>query len=400
MSPQTSDVKTEPQAPELERVLGSYSTGRPGPNVVVTAGIHGNEPAGVEALRRVFALLSERRLPLRGTLIGLTGNLAALRQRRRFVARDLNRGWTQARVDALLARDAAQDDSEDREQRELLGIFRGVFAEAREPVVFLDVHSTSAGGAPFCAIADTLRNRHIAFALPVPVILGLEELLTGTMLSFLDGLGHVSAVFEGGQNEDPVTVDNDVAAIWIALEAAGALDPADVPDRAAHLEQLRSRTRDIPHVVEVCYRHAIRSEDAFVMRPGYVNFQPIARGEPLATDCAGPVLSRHRALILMPLYQSQGDDGYFVVREVKRFWLEISKWIRKARLDALLPLLPGVRWHAADKDVLVADRRVARFLVVQIFHLFGFSAAGEENGKLLFRRRRPDWRGVRAVEHE
>jgi succinylglutamate desuccinylase len=52
------------------------------------------------------------------------------------------------------------------------------------------------------------------------------------------------------------------------------------------------------------------------MRPGYVNFQPIQQGEHLANDTTGPVLAPEDGLILMPLYQPQGSDGFFVVQEI------------------------------------------------------------------------------------
>lgn len=393
-----TDRETKSITPLLQRVIGSYHSGREGPTVVVTAGLHGNEPAGTQALARVFAKLEERQLPLRGRLLGLGGNLAALALDRRFVHRDLNRGWTHPKIAELLRRDGENDDSEDKEQRELMNLFLGVFAAAKEPVVFLDVHSTSAGGAPFCAMSDTLRNRKIAFAIPVPVILGLEETLVGTMLSYLDGLGHVSVVFEGGQNRDPETIENDEAAIWITLVAAGSLDAAQVPGYAEYVERIASKTRSIPHVVEICHRHHIHDGDDYVMRPGYVNFTPIRRGEVLARDRHGDVKSPFDALILMPLYQKQGDDGYFVVRPVKKFWLELSRWFRTLRIDALLPLLPGIAAHPTNKDTLVVDPRIARYLVLEVFHLCGFRKSGESAGKVLFSRRRPDFRGVAKVD--
>jgi hypothetical protein len=218
------------------------------------------------------------------------------------------------------------------------------------------------------------------------------------MLSYLDDLGHVSVVFEGGQNEDPDTIDADEAAIWIALVAAGSLAEAEVPDLAAHRARLAARARGIPHVVEVCHRHAIADGDDYAMRPGYANFVPIRKGELLATDRRGEVRSAFDAMILMPLDQKLGDDGYFVVRRVRRAWLEVSRWIRTLRLDVLLPLLPGVREHSTRLDTLVVDPRVARFLVIEVFHLFGFRRCGEEEGKQLFSRRRPGFRGLAAVE--
>lgn len=378
----------------MERVLGSIDSGRAGPSVVITAGIHGNEPAGTHALRRVFQQLEQNKAPLKGSLLGLAGNLTALTEGQRFVSRDLNRGWLAETIQELCERPAAQgpkfQDVEDQEQRELIEEFAHVVSGSSKPVTFIDIHSTSAGGSPFCCISDTNRSRKLAIALPVPVILGLEENIDGTMLSFLDDLGHRSLVFEGGQHDDPLTVEHDESAIWLALVAAGSLAKRDVPDYRMHRDRLRKAAAGIPHVLEIRYRHPVADEDVFRMKPGYQNFQVIREGEALATDQRGEIHSRQDGRILMPLYQDQGDDGFFVIREVRRIWLWVSRLIRKLRLHVLLPLLPGVEWHPTRPDTLRVNPRVARFFVVQIFHLFGYRKMMPEGQQFVFTRRRPD----------
>ena len=52
----------------FQRRLGTYTTGAPGPMVVLQSGIHGNEPAGVAALR-------EARERLLSMWTGLEGEL-------------------------------------------------------------------------------------------------------------------------------------------------------------------------------------------------------------------------------------------------------------------------------------------------------------------------------------
>jgi hypothetical protein len=63
--------------------------------------------------------------------------------------------------------------------------------------------------------------------------------------------------------------------------------------------------------------HLIQPGDGFAMRPGYRNFQKVKKGEHLADDHKGPIVSSIDGLVLMPLYQSQGSNGFFLVREVK-----------------------------------------------------------------------------------
>ena len=84
-----------------ERLIGTASGPAGGPILLCVAGIHGNEPAGVHAVRRVLAALDSRLDKLEGSLVALAGNLAALKAGRRFVDRDLNRAWTRARLEQL-----------------------------------------------------------------------------------------------------------------------------------------------------------------------------------------------------------------------------------------------------------------------------------------------------------
>ena len=372
------------------RVIGDIHGNRPGPTIVAFGGLHGNEPGGVIAIRRVVERLSFGKDRLCGRFIGLLGNEGALSKGLRFLDRDLNRCWDDTFITGLQKQDPSLDSPEDMEQREILALLESLHDSATQPIVFLDLHSTSGRGAPFCAMADTLRNRTIAFALGIPVILGLEEALETAMLGWLSDLGHVGVVVEGGQHDDPTTPDFLEAAIWLSLVAAGALREGDVRDFTAHQERMKTAATGLPEVVEILYRYTIAVEDHFRMRPGYENFQSVTKGEPLADDVRGEVPCPIDGCILMPLYQPQGEDGFFLAREVNRRWLDLSTSLRERRADRMLALLPGVSWHPDDKDRLIVDQSVARFQTLNIFHLFGYRKRHDEGGHLVFSRRRPD----------
>lgn len=381
------------------RVIGEYAGGRPGPAVVLIGGLHGNEPAGILAIESVLGRLRAERAPLRGRVLGLAGNLGALAQRRRYLARDLNRGWLKEQIRERLA-EGAGAAAEDLEERELLRLLVPLLAAASEPIVFLDLHSTSAAGPPFTCMADVLRNRAVAFALRVPLILGIEEMLEGSLLGYLSDLGHVAVGFEGGQNLDPLTVKNHEAAIWSTLVAAGCLAPEAVADLEAQRAHLERAARGLPPVIEIRYRHPVSEQDAFVMEPGYASFSPVARGQLLARANGGEVRAREAGLLLMPRYQGQGDDGFFLARPVSPFWLRASSWLRRLRLDRLVPLLPGISRHPETPDHFVADSGVARFQTVNVFHLFGYRRVRAHGHGLVFSRRRPGFRGVSPLPEE
>lgn len=376
------------------RVLTQVVGRAPGPSLVVIGGLHGNEPCGVRAVERVAEAFAAAPVELRGELVALAGNLAALAYECRFVARDLNRQWLPERVEALRAAAATGDTSqwapEDREQWELLVELEAVFARATGPIHVLDLHSTSGDGGLFATVGDTLRNRGFALHLPVPIVLGLEEELEGTLLSYLTELGYVTVGFESGQHANPASIDHAEAAVWVSLEAAGLVARGELPevDRARGLLTARSAT--LPHVVEIRYRHAIQPGDDFRMEPGYSNFEPVERGEILAYDRHGAVRAGERCRILMPLYQKQGEDGFFLIREVRRFWLAVSEGLRRVRSDRVVHWLPGVWRHPALPDAYVVNRRVARWFALEIFHLLGFRRHGRDGDSLLVARRRHD----------
>jgi hypothetical protein len=141
--------------------------------------------------------------------------------------------------------------------------------------------------------------------------------------------------------------------------------------------------------MEMRYRHAIAPDDRFHMHPGYRNFQPVRKGETVAEDQDGPVVSPESARMLMPLYQARGADGFFLVREFRPVWLWVSAGARRVGLDRWVHWLPGIRRHPDEPDALVVDRRVARWYALQLLHLLGFRREVEV-GRTLVVHRRPD----------
>ena len=366
--------------------LGSASRGR---TLVVVSGIHGNEPAGVQAAHRVAGELEPLAARLRGRAVFLVGNLSALRAGLRYVDRDLNRAWTRAGVAALRngGPPAGEWHSEDREQLELLQELDEILDESIGSAVVLDLHTTSGDNGLFSTVADTLDNREVALALPVPLVLGLEELVDGTLHDYLATRGCATLAFESGQHREPRAEERARAAIWIILEAIGLLPESENRELAASRKLLSRAGRRLPRVLEMRYRHPVVPGDGFHMRPGYKNFQSVERGEVLAGDRTGPLRAPEAARVLMPLYQVQGSDGFFVVREFSPLWLKVSRALRMSGLARIVHWLPGIRRHPEQEAAFVVDRRVARWYALQVLHLLGFKRDRTE-GEMLYVRRR------------
>ncbi|MEE8549743.1 MAG: succinylglutamate desuccinylase/aspartoacylase family protein [Gemmatimonadota bacterium] len=345
-------------AEPLRRVIGQVVGDRRGPLTIGIGGIHGNEPSGVQALERVFRTLEEHRLPrtpgtpgtpLRGEFVGLAGNLAALARGRRYIDKDLNRQWMPEFVKRLRAAAPRRlTGPEDQEQSDLLAELEAALSRAQDEVFIIDLHTTSSQSGPFVTIGDTLRNREFAMNFPVPMVLGLEEHLGGTLLQYLDNLGHVTLGFEAGQHEDPESVDRAEATVWTALVAAGNLELGDLAE-VDRCQQILARTgRGLPRVLYVRHRHEVSPGSDFRMEPGFANFQPVKRGQLLAWDRDGEIRSQRPGRILMPLYQELGEDGFFLATEFRPIRLKLSALMRRLRLDAIAHWLPGVERHSTS----------------------------------------------------
>ena len=379
-----------------ERLIGRHAGEQPGPTVIFVGGLHGDEPAALLALQRVLSKLDNARPTFRGELVAFAGNLQALGQQSRYVVRDLNRIWLNnrtAELERALFSDVAPEpvDAEDEEQWELFSVLDEAISGARGEVFFLDLHTSSAHGEPFVCIGDTLRNRAFALNFPVPVILGLEECIDGSLLEYINNRGAITMGVEAGQHLATSSVDCHEAFIWLALVHAGNISADDIPDVELYQELLRDLSGHLPAILQVRYRHPVDEGDRFVMEPGYRNFQRIDAGDKLASGDTGAISALESGRILLPLYQGLGSDGFFVTREVRGFWLKLSTALRRLRLGSILPYLPGIQRHPELPASLLVNPRVARWLTMDILHLLGYRKSRSDGDMIVVSRRMYDF---------
>lgn len=285
--------------------LGRLRGRRAGATLIVVGGLHGNEPAGVAACRGVLGRIMEGEVA--GEVVALAGNPAALAAGKRYLARDLNRQWTPERMAAARA-------TEDVEAATLIALaeaIEGALARARGPVFALDLHTTSAEGFPFAIAAGREADRSFAREVPLPVILGLQENLGGTLTEYLAARGCVTLAVEGGQSASRAAAAHLEAAVVVGLAAAGV---AELPEVGEARRLLRCARGELPHTIETVLRHPVGP--GFRMEPGFANIERVAAGTLLARDDGGEIRAPFDGVVLMPLYQAQGSDGFFYGREI------------------------------------------------------------------------------------
>jgi predicted deacylase len=297
----------------IERLRGGV-----GPTLIAIGGLHGNEPAGVEVLRTVLGRLREQGAPVRGEVVGLLGNVRALAARRRFLARDMNRLWTPARLEALMPTDPwttpTTDGAELAEMIELSGEIDRTIAAARGTVFAIDLHTTSASGPPFVVTGARPAQRAFAAQVPLTAVVGIEEQLEGLLTRHLAAKGCVTLGIEGGPTDSPDAAAHLEAAVSLALIASGCVAAAAVPQAAAARELLTRARGSLPPLIEVTMRHEVKPEHEFRMEPGFTNLHRTSAGTLLARDRRGEIRAPYDGFVVLPLYQQQGSDGFFYGR--------------------------------------------------------------------------------------
>jgi predicted deacylase len=199
-----------------------FAATAPGPSVLITALVHGNEIAGAVALDHI---LRDPPVPLRGTLTFGFVNLHAYDRfdpaqptASRYVDEDMNRVWDPAILDST------------RHSTELLR------ARAIRPVidgadVLLDLHSMLWPSEPLILSGPTQKGRHLAMAIGTPTLIVADHgHVSGRRLidypPFVDPEAKQAAILvEAGQHWKIATIDAMEAAIRALLAATGLSGP-------------------------------------------------------------------------------------------------------------------------------------------------------------------------------
>ncbi len=305
----------------LERVLGRFKGDKNGPLLIVIGAMHGNEPAGIKAIEFMVRMLevepfTNPNFSYSGSFLGMRGNIKASEENKRFIKQDLNRLWTEDNVERIL-----KEDNLGPEEQELLDIYRTIAKEVslRQPtkVVLMDLHTTTAKGGIFSIPTDDPESQRIASELHAPVIKGFLKGVKGTLLHYYTkprfDIPCTAVCFESGQHEEDLSVNRAIAAITNCMRSLRSVNAEDVENRHDHL--LITYSDGLPKSASLKKVHPINPGDGFKMKPGYKNFQPIKKGEVLAEDKNGEITAPFDGLILMPLYQPLGDDGFFIIDE-------------------------------------------------------------------------------------
>lgn len=296
-----------------ERIIGNYTSNNEGPLVFVTAGVHGNEPSGVKALEKVFTELEKTKPEINGRLIGLRGNVAALEKGQRYIDEDLNRTWKEDDI-----KNRTTETREQKEMFEIIDILEQYPEKDFSKRYFLDCHTTSSDSAPYISVQDVHDNDSWAHRFPTYIVRGFSDIVYGAIDHYLSRIGITGFTFEAGQHENKASVENHEGMIWLYLKEACDLDLQKISCYPECVNRFKEDNSPDQKTFEIIHRYEIKKGEEFKMESGFKNFQKIEKGELLAKSNGKEIRSEWNAYIFMPLYQSQGNDGFFVIQDVNK----------------------------------------------------------------------------------
>lgn len=298
------------------RIISEIEGEMPGPLVICIVGMHGNEAQGYHAFQEIKESIIKNNIIVKGKIIGILGNREALQANKRYINYDLNRCWTDDFIESIITK-SKEEESEDLnvlEINEVIGshINQNQFTEK----IIIDLHTTSSDNGNFIVVPEDEGSHPVIKALHLPVVIDLDKYLDGTLLSYFHKRGFVSFAFEGGKMGTMKARELHKSGVWEVLDAAGSISSHDHDDLDHYKDKLQSYSMGLPSLVKAFHRHWVEPEDEFVMNPGFANFQKVKKGESLARDKNGDIYAVDSGMIFMPLYQKDGNDGFFIVNEV------------------------------------------------------------------------------------
>ena len=311
----------------VNRIIGRYTGDKKGPLLICLGGLHGNEPSGVMAIDLLMKMLEVEPITnpdfnYCGRMLGVRGNLKALERGVRYIDKDLNRSFTKENVARALNGTTDQLDAEDLELREIIQLVKAEIKDYQPDEVYvMDLHTTTAFGGIFSITSDDPKSVELGVELHAPVIKGMANGLHGTTMHYFTteelGVDTTCVVFESGQHDEGLSVNRAIAAIINCMRTIGAVDGRDVENRHDHL--LIEYSSGLPKVAELAFVHYVEEDDGFEMLPDFQNFQRVTEGQIIANDVNGPIRVSDDGLILMPKYQPQSDEGFFIIKPIEGY---------------------------------------------------------------------------------
>jgi predicted deacylase len=276
----------------------AFDSGRPGPSLLVTGAVHGNEVCGPKAIRQVMLELAGGALALtRGKLVAVpVVNRLAYEQNVRFVDENLNRTFRKHK------------DPQNNEQR----VANEITPLIDECDYLVDLHSLhTPGGRPFIFIDNDI-PAHEAFVRAM----GLNYILAGwnklyaeagldqpASTDYAESRGKIAACVECGGHEDAASVDIARECILKALR---------------HLKMISGQAAPPKPATVIEFSNVVFKKGEGHLSRDWKHLDPVIRGDIVAEYEDGErVIADQSGYILLPFSDAKLGGEWCYLGQIK-----------------------------------------------------------------------------------
>jgi predicted deacylase len=320
-----------PQARPLQFKSINYTGLQPGPRLIITGAVHGNETCGTKGIERVMAQIDSAELVIQSgsvTFVPVTNPLA-YQLKQRSGERNLNRNLF------------PKDDPQDFEDQ----IANWLCPLLASHDVLLDLHSFNAQSQPFCMVGPRNNNgtlqpfRHAQQERALARRLGVRRFVDGWLATYGQGVqrrmkgsdasqletvlrygvgtteymrsqGGYALTLECGQHADPAAPDVAYRAIMNTLAFLKLID-APQPEPIA--------LDDMEYLSMVAVHDKLAAGDQFSRT--WSSFEDVAKGDVIGQRADGtPVTAEFDGKILFPdVNAAPNNEWYYMTRAGQDF---------------------------------------------------------------------------------
>ncbi|MFA7191895.1 MAG: succinylglutamate desuccinylase/aspartoacylase family protein [Candidatus Paceibacterota bacterium] len=242
-----------------------------GPTSVIMAGIHGNEPCGVRAFKKL-----EHKLKIKsGKVIFLLGNPVALKDNVRFVEQNMNRMFAEQN------KEYTEEEKNSYEYRRAQ--FIKMFLD--EADALLDIHSTRNKSLPFVFTEGNAFDIVNYFPKEVSrIVININEYEPGGTDGYMYEKDKIGICIECGQHDSKNADKVAIKSIMIFLQKRG------------HIKD--STKKKLPKEIVMVNSIYFTKTDNFKMAKQFVDFEKIKMDQLIGTDGNEEIRAKQKGLIM------------------------------------------------------------------------------------------------------
>lgn len=264
-------------------MIKTYNSNKPGLNLVIMAGVHGDEKCGLEA----FNIILQSFQPISGRITFIIGNPKAVAVNRREFEANLNRMF---RPDKSIT-DQEKEAYEYKRARELMPILANADA-------LLDIHSsTTKQTVPFI-ICEKQSYACVQYLPAKVVVSGIDALHPTGTDAFVNQSGGLGICIECGNHDDAAATEVAILAIKNFLDYFGSIDKK--------LKHIPAEKRFIQ--ADWIYKN----EGVFTLGREYREFEKIQKSEVIGFDGDKEIKAPYDGVILFPHNRTEVNTEAFL----------------------------------------------------------------------------------------